>query len=76
MNKNRRNRIDKACKLLQEAEDILGECSEEELDYANNMPENLQMSEKHDRAEELAGIIEEGADECGSILQNMEELIP
>ena len=51
MNKDRRKRIQEAINMLEDSMSILNECADEEQDYMDNMPENLQCSEKYDTAE-------------------------
>jgi hypothetical protein len=46
MNNDRRKEINKAIGLLQEALNILEVARDEEGDTYNNMPENLQSSER------------------------------
>ncbi len=63
MNKQDRKRFDKAFGLATEAVEILRELSSEEQDKADNMPENLQGSERFDRFEAVAGALEQAADD-------------
>lgn len=50
MNDLRRKELQKAIYLLDNAMDIIILASEEEQEYADNIPENLQESEKCDKA--------------------------
>jgi len=38
---------------------LVTEAAEEEREYAENMPENMQASEKFDKAEEAADLLDE-----------------
>ena len=58
MNNSRRKELEKAVNLLEEAQSIIEDCRDEEQDYLDNMPENLQYSEKHDMAEEVVNNLE------------------
>jgi hypothetical protein len=58
MNNDRRKEINKAVALLQEALNILETARDEESDTFNNMPENLQNSERGQKAEEAYGQLE------------------
>jgi len=51
MNDRRRMRLREAIKLINKAADIVSDVSDEEGDSLDNMPENLQDSEKYDRME-------------------------
>jgi poly-gamma-glutamate capsule biosynthesis protein CapA/YwtB (metallophosphatase superfamily) len=73
MNNDRRKEINKAIGLLQEALSILEVARDEEGDTFNNMPENLQSSERGQKTEEAYGqlesaccVIEEAISECES----------
>lgn len=52
MNKARRKELSRAVELLEEAQSIIESCRDEEEEYMDNMPENLQESEKYYVAEE------------------------
>ena len=54
MNAARRNRIEQAISLIAEAQEILEECSSEEQEYLDNMPENLQNSERASMAQDAS----------------------
>ena len=72
MNKARRaeiNRIIEAISVIKE--DIEG-VLEEETEYMDNMPENLQCSEKHEIAEEACSQLEEAAEYIDSVIENLE----
>jgi hypothetical protein len=71
MNNDRRKEINKAVALLQEALNILETARDEEGDTFNNMPENLQSSERGQKTEEAYGqlenaccVIEEAISDC------------
>ncbi len=80
MNNDRRKRIDEILKdleALQTAVDALPDSSDlqgaiqdvadEERDYHDNMPENMQSGEKGEAAEQAAGNLEEAASECDEL---------
>ena len=68
MNNDSRKRINEAVELLNQAQEILQECHDEEEDYLNNMPENLYYSERHE-------IAEMAVDNLDSALSNIEDVI-
>ena len=55
MNKDRRKRLSKVYKLIEEAKAILEEVKDDETDAYENLPENFQNGE---RGEEMQGYIE------------------
>lgn len=59
MNNDRRKEINKAVSLLQEAMSILETARDEEGYTFNNMPENLQNSERGQLSEQAFGYLEE-----------------
>ena len=59
MNNTRRKQIDEAISKLDEAREIIVVIAEEERDYYDNMPENMQSGEKGERADEVASSLEE-----------------
>lgn len=68
MNKERRKQLAKAQELLEQAQGIIEDCLSEEEDYRDNMPENLQGSEKYD-------IADNACDNMDSALESIEEAI-
>jgi len=67
MNARRRKELDRAIGLVQEAMDIVENAAGEEREYVENMPENLQLSDKWADAESVA-------DELDDILGELDEL--
>lgn len=68
MNNVRRKNIQEAIKMLEDAKDILQECLEEEEEYRDNMPENLQGSEKYDKADEAVSNLELAIDTIDDVI--------
>lgn len=64
MNNDRRKEINKAIALMQEALAILETARNEEQDYYDNMPENLQSSDRGCAAEAAASDLD---DACSSL---------
>lgn len=52
MNKMRRKQLDEVIAKIEEAKELLEVLQEEEEEYRDNMPENLQGSEKYELADE------------------------
>ena len=69
MNKQRRKEIEA---LVERADSLLTDIEtirDEEQNYADEMPENLQGSEKFERAEEVVYLIDEAVEACGTITE-------
>lgn len=74
MNANRRSRVTKAKKLLEEAKDILEEALYEEDEYRDNIPENLQSSERYEQSETCSECMEGAIDDIDSAISSLEEV--
>lgn len=72
MNNDRRKEINKVVALLQEALSILEMARDEEGDTFNNMPENLQNSERGQKAEEAYGQLEDACSSLEDVISNCE----
>lgn len=73
MNDNRRKELNQVIDKINEATDQLKFLAEEERDYYYNAPENLQGSEKYERADEVADELEEIVSELDDITNRIEE---
>lgn len=80
MNNSRRRDIRRAAALLEQVRELLSEAhsivedaAAEEQDYVDNMPENLQQSERYYTAEQAASTLQEAADAIGEI--DIDELV-
>lgn len=75
MNKQRRKEIDNlisdAIRLETSIEDLLAE----EQDYFDNIPENLQSSEKAEIAENAISNLEEALDNIRECVDNLESIL-
>lgn len=75
MNKQRRKEISavitKLENIKEELENILGD----EQDYYDNIPENLQMSERADQSSEAIDIMEDAISSIEDITDQLEEVI-
>lgn len=72
MNKARRKELSRAVELLKEAQSIIESCRDEEQEYMDNMPENLQESEKYYAAEEAVNNMDEAYDEIDEAINSVE----
>ncbi len=75
MNKRRRKEILDAKTLIEENLGVIREAIEEEEEYFDNMPENLQYSEKGDLTQEVIGVMEDTVDEIESLLEELMEAV-
>jgi hypothetical protein len=73
MNKDRRKRIDEAIKKLEDAQTILEECRDEEQDYLDNIPENLQGSERYETAEAAVDALDSACENLEEVISSAEE---
>ncbi len=73
MNKARRKELSRAVELMEEARDIIDNCIVDEQEYLENMPENLQYSEKHDIAEAAVDAMERAIESVEDAISNTEE---
>lgn len=71
MNNSRRKELEKAVSLLEEAQSIIETCRDEEQDYLDNMPENLQSSEKHDVAENAVYCLDTAYDSLSEVIDSV-----
>lgn len=68
MNKNRRKALEEIRTQLSDLYDLLEEVKGEEEEYRDNMPENLQNSERHE-------IAENACENMDSALSSLEEAL-
>lgn len=74
MNADRRSRVIKAKQLLEEAKDILEEALNEEDEYRDNIPENLQNSERYEQSEAYSDAMDSAINDIGSAIESLEEV--
>ncbi|MBO5416771.1 MAG: hypothetical protein J6A83_09100 [Clostridia bacterium] len=72
MNKARRAEINRIIEAISALKEDIEAVLEEESEYMENMPENLQCSEKHEVAEEACSQLEEAAEYIDSVIENLE----
>ena len=73
MNAARRKELEKAKSLLYEAIEIITCAADEEQDYSDSMPENLQGSERFSKAEEISSTLQEISGELENQIAIIEE---
>lgn len=75
MNKARRKTLAEAMDLLYKAKDILEGVRDEEEESFNNIPENLEGSERYERASEIVDTLDEAFGGLEEMLENLEEVV-
>ncbi len=73
MNNARRKELNEALELIYQAQDIINSCKDDEEMYRDNMPENLQGSEKYERADEVIDTLQEAVDGLDEVIGKVEE---
>jgi archaellum component FlaC len=75
MNKSTRKELGIMIDQLQDIQDKLEVIADEEQDKADNMPENMQMSEKHDTYEEISNNLHDASASIEDIKDLIQEAI-
>lgn len=72
MNNSRRKELDKLCEQIEDIKYKLDIIREDEQTYLDNIPENLQSSERYETAEEAVDALENAVDEFDEIIEYIE----
>lgn len=72
MNKARRKELNEVIKKIEDAKELLENIMCDEEEYRDNMPENLQSSEKYERADEACYSMQEAIDQLEEAITNIE----
>ena len=72
MNATRRETLDKAVALLEEAKSLIDGAAEEERDAYDNLPEGLQEAERGQRMDEAATELEEASSTIDDVISQVE----
>ena len=75
MNKQRRLKLHKIDALVTEARNLMEEIHEEEEEYLNNIPDNLQGGERYEKTSEVVDMMEEIISNLEECENNIEEII-
>ena len=73
MNKNRRKRIKEAVALLTTAFSIVEHISDDERDCLDNMPENLEYSERYEKMESAVDKLDDAAQGIQDVIDLLNE---
>ena len=74
MNKQRRNKLSKAIMHLDSALQIISDVRDDEQEALDNMPENLQTSDRYLEMEEAVDTMDETIVEIGNISERLGEI--
>lgn len=73
MNNKRRGILKEAGRLLERATSIVSTILDEEQDCLDNIPENLQVSEKYERMEDVIDKLEDAIEQMDSAKDSLTE---
>ncbi len=71
MNNTRRKQLSKAEKMLDEARAIIEDCRDEEQDYFDNIPENMQDGERAQISEAAIECMDTAIDSLEEVIDNV-----
>ena len=72
MNKARRKALDKVISKIEEAKELLENLQAEEEEYRDNMPENLQGSERYEAADAAVDNMSSAVDALDEAISSIE----
>ena len=75
MNKKRREQLKMAIKLLDHSSDIVNSVSDEEQNAMDNMPENLQESDRYSDMEDAVDALQDALDSIDEAVSSIQEAI-
>lgn len=73
MNNKRRVRVDDVIEKLRNIQSEIGDILSEEEEYRDNIPENLQGSEKYENAENNCDNLQNASDQVDEVISYLEE---
>ena len=73
MNNQRRVRVDDVIEKLRNIQSEIGDILSEEGEYRDNIPENLQGSEKYENAENNCDNLQNAIDQVDEVISYLEE---
>ena len=74
MNDKRRKRLSEASALLSRASNIISDVLDEEQDCLDNMPENLQYSDRYENMEAAVDRLNDALSELASVEDSLSEV--
>lgn len=73
MNKVRRARVDEVIEKLQELQSEVENIMDEETEYRDNIPENMQQSERYETADQNCDGLQSAYDSIEEAIDQLEE---
>lgn len=73
MNKVRRARVDEVIERLQELQSEIEDILREEYEYRDNIPENMQQSEKYETADSNCNCLQNACDSIDECIDQLGE---
>ena len=73
MNKVRRKQLSEVTSILETAKGMLEEIRDDEQDYFDNIPENLQCSERAEASEEAIDAMDEAIESLESAIESVND---
>ena len=74
MNRKRREMVLSAISTLESAKDVLDDVLYEETDAMENIPENLQSSERYEKMEENVDILQDAIDDINEAIEKLSDI--
>lgn len=73
MNKQRRSKVDAVIDKLRDIQEEINDILSEEEEYRDNIPENLQGSERYENADNNCSNLQSAADQVDEVISYLEE---
>lgn len=73
MNKERRKRVNEAIQRIEEAKSEIEDILDEETEYRDNIPENMQQSERYENADNNCYNLQSAIDSIEEVVSSLEE---
>jgi len=73
MNKQRREELQKAIELLEQANSIIEDCNQQETEYFDNIPESLQNGQRGELSNNAINSMEEAYQSIEESISSIEE---
>jgi len=74
MNKTRRATLIKVCEALSDLQEEVSTVRDDEEEAMENMPENMQSSDRYDDMERAVGTLEEAGDLFDELMDKLKEV--
>lgn len=75
MNNKRREQLNNVVLKLQSLEQEISNIYDDESEYLENMPENLQSSERYEASERACDTLSDTTDDIDELIKNLQEII-